>query len=171
MPSMRRILVSLLLSVAPLVATPHPALARSEKILAYPRDSAWSTAVRFIVVDEHAKILEKDAGAGYVLFELKDDGKVYRGSLEVMTLSLDGQTTVRFVVNLVDRPSWMELGMLSRLQQKLRAELGSPTPPPTPKPKESPPKDPKDSRDAKDEPKKDGSRDVSRDEPPLSRAP
>ncbi|MBS1121624.1 MAG: hypothetical protein H6Q90_3852 [Deltaproteobacteria bacterium] len=165
---MRRILASLLLIGATLVAAPGTGLARSEKILAYPRDSAWSTAVRFIVVDEHAKILEKDAEAGYVLFELRDDGKVYRGSLEVMTLSLDGQTTVRFVINLVDRPSWMEIGMLTRLQQKLRAELGSPTPPPTPRPNE-PRKDAPKDKDGKDEPRKDAPKDQP--EPPLSRAP
>jgi len=98
------------------------ASARSEKTLAYQLDQVWPAAVRFLVVDERVKVIEKDADAGYVLFELKDDGKVYRGSLEVMTLSLDGQTTVRFVINLVDRPSWMEIGMLTRLQQKLRAE-------------------------------------------------
>src|SRR5665647_866238 len=58
--------------------------ARSEKTLAYPRDAVWPTAVRFLVVDEHVKVIEKDAEAGYVLFEIKDDGKVFRGSLEVL---------------------------------------------------------------------------------------
>ncbi len=50
------------------------ATARSEKTLAYPRDQVWPTAVRFLVVDERVKVLEKDADAGYVLFELRDEG-------------------------------------------------------------------------------------------------
>ncbi len=162
MHAMRRILASLLLTV--LIAAPGVSLARSDKTLAYPREHAWSTAVRFIVVDEHAKILEKDAEAGYVLFELRDDGKLYRGSLEVMTLEVDGQITVRFIVNLIDRPSWMEIAMLTRLQAKLRAELGSPTPPPPP----ARPKEPRD-ESPKTEPKKDGSKEKA--EPPLSRTP
>ncbi len=168
MRPMRRILASGLLLVALLVAAPSAGLARSDKTLAYPRDQAWATAVRFIAVDEGAKILQKDSEAGYVLFELRDDGKTYRGSLEVVAVTVDGHPSVRFVITLVDRPSWMELSMLQRLQHKLRAELGSPTPPPT-KPK-APPKEPSDpgARPGRDEPPKQAD---PKDEPPLSRVP
>jgi len=150
MQPMRRILVSLVLLVS------VPAWGRSERTLSYLRDQAWPTAVRFLVVDEGAKLVEKDADAGYVLFELRDEGKLYRGSLEVLTTTQDGRANVRFVLNLIDRPSWMEVAMLKRLEAKLRAELGSPTPPPTPK---EAPKD-------KDPPK-----DVPKAEPPLTRSP
>ncbi len=115
--------------------------ARSEKTLAYPRDAAWATAVRFVRVDQGMKILEKDADAGYVLFELRDDGKAFRGSLEVIDVVVDGRHAVKFVVQIADRPSWVEIEMLNRLERKLRAELGSPTPPAA-KPKD-PPKDDK----------------------------
>lgn len=108
---------------------PEPAWARSEKTLAYPRDQVWSTAVRFLAVDERAKITEKDAEAGYVTFELRDEGRPYRGSLEVVAVNHDGHSAVRFVLQIADRPSWMELAMLARLEDKLHAELGSPTPP------------------------------------------
>ena len=118
-----------------------PAWARSEKTLDYQRAEVWPAAVRFLVVDERLKVTEKDAEAGYVLFELRDDGKLFRGSLEVMTVVRDGRTLVRFVLQIEDRPSWVELAMLSRLEVKLRAELGSPSPPPSKNPpKQDPPK-------------------------------
>lgn len=107
--------------------------ARSEKTFAYPRDLAWPTAVRFLRVDEHLKIVEKDADAGYVLFELSDEGKIWRGSLEAIGAVVDGRPTVRFVITIEDRPSYLEGGMLTRLERKLRAELGTPAPPATPK--------------------------------------
>lgn len=114
------------------------AQARSEKTLAYSRDQAWPTAVRFLVVDEHLRVTEKDADAGYVLFELREEGRVFRGSLEVVTVSRDGRTVVRFVLQIADRPSWLEIAMLGRLETKLRAELGAPSPPPSEPPAKPP---------------------------------
>lgn len=119
--------------------------ARSEKTLAYPRDQVWSTAVRFLVVDEHVKVIEKDPEAGYVLFDLKDDGKSYRGSLEVLTVVRERRTSVRFVLQIEDRPDWIEVAMLTRLERKLRTELGSPAPPPA----KDPPKEPSPDEPAK----------------------
>jgi hypothetical protein len=125
-----------LVCVAALAA---PAAARSEKTLAYPREQAWPAAVRFLAVDERLKLTDKDAEAGYVLFELRDEGKVFRGSLEVVAVVESGRPVVKFVLTIEDRPSWLELAMLGRLERKLRAELGSPSPAPSPRP--APPKD------------------------------
>src|SRR3954470_21627105 len=100
---MRRLLASLLL----LAALSSSALARSEKTLAYTREAVWPTAVRFLVVDEHVKITDKDPDTGYVLFELRDEGKTFRGSLEVVTVVRDKRTSVRFVLQIQDRPDWM----------------------------------------------------------------
>jgi hypothetical protein len=135
-------------SVALLAGLASPAWARSEKTVAYPRDQVWPAAVRFLVVDEHARITEKDGEAGYALFELRDDGKTYRGSLEVMAVVRDGRTLVRCVLQIADQPSWFELAMLARLETKLRVELGAPPPPPSPRPDLDPPN--------KDDPKPDG---------------
>jgi len=138
---MRRLLLCLLLA---LPAVSHPAHARSEgRTLGYPRDMVWSTVVRFLAVDERAKVIEKDADAGYVLFEVVDDGKAFRGSLEMLTVPGDGRPNIKFAINIVDRPLWREAGMLQRLEQKIRHELGSPPPPPPPK-KDDAPKDDKD---------------------------
>jgi len=124
--------------IAVLCARGAPAAARSEKTLAYPRDQAWPAAVRFLAVDERLRLVDKDEGAGYVLFELRDEGKRFRGSLEVIPVVEPGRPVVRFVLAIEDRPSWLELAMLGRLERKLRAELGSPAPAPTPRPKEPP---------------------------------
>lgn len=117
--------------LAAVLGAASPALARSEKTLAYSREQAWSPSVRFLAVDERLKLVEKDADAGYVLFELRDDGKLFRGSLEVTTVVIDGRSQVRFILKIEDRPSWLEIAMLQRLERKLRAELGSPAPPPS----------------------------------------
>src|SRR3954463_10397185 len=79
---MRRLLASLLF----VSALGTSALARSEKTLGSTREAGWPTAVRFLVVDEHVKITDKDPDTGYVLFELRDEGKTFRGSLEVVTV-------------------------------------------------------------------------------------
>jgi len=164
------------LAVAAVLALAAPAWARSEKTLAYPRDQVWPTAVRFLVVDERVKVTEKDADAGYVTFELRDDGKTFRGALEVMTVVRDGRTLVRFVLQLEDRPSWLEIAMLTRLETKLRAELGMPSPGPSKdaprEPAKDAPRDGKDGKDGKDAPK-DGKRDEPRrdDGPPVSPTP
>ena len=156
-----------LLSLAIVVALISQAWARSEKTLAYPRDTVWPTTVRFLVVDESAKVIEKDADAGYVLFEIRDEGKLYRGSLEVLTIKVDGRSSVRFVISIPDRPSWMEIAMLQRLERKLRTELGSPNTAPPPK---TPPKDaPKDP--PKDPPKPAPKDDPYEGGPPVSPTP
>jgi hypothetical protein len=138
------------------------AFARSEKTFAYPRDQAWGTAVRFLRVDEELKIVEKDPEAGYVLFELRDDGKTWKGSMEVIGQVVDGRPVVKVVVTIEDRPSYLESGMLTRLERKLRVELGTPAPAPTPK--KPPEKAPDNSPPPADKPKDDGG-------PPVSPTP
>ena len=157
--------------VLALVLSASAAFARSEKTLAYPRDAAWPAAVRFIRVDEGLKIIEKDGEAGYVLFEIKEEGKTFRGSLEVMTVIVDGRTLVRFVVQVEDRPSWTEIAMLTRLERKLRSELGSPAPPPS-KPKPAP--DDKQKDKSKEEKEKDSGNEPKKPDegaPPISPTP
>lgn len=104
------------------------AWARSEKLLGYAPASVWSPLVRFVRVDENLKIVDKDPEAGYVIFELVQDKKVFRGSVEVIPASKD--YGVRVILDVSDRPSYVELAMLERLERKLLAELGpAPSPP------------------------------------------
>lgn len=150
---LRRIAFCLLLATT-------SAYARSEKTLAYPREPAWSTAVRFLRVNAGLKLVEKDAEAGYVIFEYKEDHRTFRGSLELIELVKDGRKVVRFVMTIEDRPSWVELDLLRRLERKLHDELGSPAPDPSPREK---PKDVPKPDDKPAPPKDDG--------PPVSDTP
>lgn len=157
---MRRLALA---SVLALVLLGSQAHARSEKTLAYPREPAWAAAVRFIRVDAGLKVIEKDREAGYVIFELQEDKKTFRGALELVEIVKDGRKLVRFVLTIEDRPSWVEVDLLAKLERKLRAELGSPTPSPTPKPKQDGKPD-----GNKDEPKPASPSD---DGPPVSDKP
>jgi len=164
---MRSALAGLLFSLAIFAGTAH---ARSEKTLAYHRDQAWPAAVRFLRVDAKLKITEKDADAGFVIFEYREDGKTFRGSLEVIDVVKEGRKLVRFVIQIEDRPSWVELEMLTKLERKLRAELGNPAP--SPSPKETPPKkeEPAPDKPADKPADKPGSRPKD-DGPPISDTP
>ncbi|HSD89189.1 MAG TPA: hypothetical protein VLB44_16790 [Kofleriaceae bacterium] len=150
---MRRVLLALLLSTSLGTGLAH---ARSEKTLAYEREPAWQASVRFLRVDAKLKLVEKDADAGYVLFEFTEEKKTFRGSLEVIEVVKDGRKVVRFVMTIEDRPQWVEIDLLTKLERKLRAELGAPAPAPTPKdpppPKKAEPKDPPPKNDKDDGP-------------------
>jgi hypothetical protein len=122
-------LISGLAAAAGLLAgSAGTALARSEKQLGYSPASVWGPLVRFVRVDENLKIVDKDPEAGYLIFELTQDKKVFRGSVEVIAASKEHG--VRFILDVSDRPSYVELAMLERLERKLLAELGpAPSPP------------------------------------------
>ncbi len=150
--------------------------ARTEKTLAYPRIEAWAASVRFIRVDAHLKVTEKDADAGYVLFEVHEDGKTFRGSLELADVTEDGRHAVRFVLTIEDRPSWLELQLMGKLVDKLHAELGEPTPPATTPKDGDAPKDDDKRKDGDEPPTDDKHKDgdkppAGRDGPPISSTP
>jgi hypothetical protein len=94
------------------------ASAKTQRELAYPYAEVWPAMLRFLRVDEKLNILEKDADAGYILFELQDGKKTFRGSAEVAKA---GDAT-RVIITLKDRPSYMEEGLLERFEQKLKEE-------------------------------------------------
>ena len=144
-------LTVLLAVAAPLVVFwPATAAAKSQKKLAYTFEQVWSAAVRFLRVDEGFEIVEKDADAGYVIFTVSDDGKRFRGTMEIVrTGEKADQPGLLLLVGIEDRPAYMEQGILDRFEQKLRAELGSPRPPapaPAPAPSPSGPERPKEER-------------------------
>ncbi len=106
------------------------------------------------------------------MFELKDDGKVFRGSLELIAFELDGRKVVRFVANIEDRPGWIETKMLERLERKLRVELGAPAPAQHPREPRDP-EPPKDDAPKKDPPppRRPKDPDPIDDGPPISPTP
>jgi hypothetical protein len=113
------------------------AAAKTERTASYTFEQVWPTAVRHLVVDEGFTVVEKDPDVGYVLFQVRDDGKVFSGALEVMRQKeSSGRSAVRLVLRIGDRPAYMEAGVLDRMLAKLREEHGDP--PPASKPDEKP---------------------------------
>jgi hypothetical protein len=133
MATMRRELVLAAALALVLAIAPRAASARSERTVGHAFKRVWPTAVRFLRIDEHLELVDKDADAGYVVFELRDKGKVFRGSLELIALSEDDRPAgVRLVVTIDGRPEYTESGLLDRLLDKLHRELGeddAPSPP------------------------------------------
>lgn len=158
------------LALAALVlALPALAHARNEKAMGYSPKDVWSPTVRFVRVDENLAILERDAELGYILFELREDKKVFRGSVEIIAASADHG--VRVIVDIRDRPSYVEVAMLERLERKLLAELGpAPAPPKKEKAPERP-NAPDDSGDGGSGTKGKGARKAERRREPLPEAP
>jgi hypothetical protein len=115
------------------------ALAKAEVSTAYPYEQVWPAAVRFLRIDAGLTIVDKDSEAGYVVFELREDGKTFTGALELVR-SRDGDAPrVKLLLRIDDRPQYMEAGLLHRLLDKLRTEYGPPEPvrpaaPPPPSP-------------------------------------
>jgi hypothetical protein len=108
---------------------PGPAAAKSQKKVSYSYEQVWPAAVRFLRVDEGFEITEKDVEAGYVIFVVAEDGKRFRGSMEIVRISgKDEPPALLLLIGIEDRPEYMEQGILDRFEQKLRAELGAPRP-------------------------------------------
>ena len=122
------------------VAVPALAHAKSQRVVRYSFEQVWPAAIRFLRVDSGLEILERDAEAGYVLFELSEENKRFRGALELVRIVDDrDRPALRMILHIEDRPSYMELALLKRLERKLRDELGpprEPAPKPKPRPKE-----------------------------------
>ncbi len=137
MPKALPVTLLLLLSLSILGA--GSAEAKSTRKVSHAYERVWPTAVRFLRIDEGLKIVEKDADSGYVLFELRDEGKVFSGSVEVVRREDDAQRdAVELIVRIQKRPSYMEHALLNRLLRKIRDELGNPKAPPR---KKTPPKE------------------------------
>lgn len=101
------------------------AMAKAERTVSYSAEVVWPTAVRHIRVDEGHEIVDKDAETGYVLFEVVDGGKSYRGALELVSLNKDDDgdsPRVKLILRIDDRPEYMETAILERLEKKLRSE-------------------------------------------------
>jgi hypothetical protein len=127
----RELLCALSCAAALLLAA-GPAEARSAREARYSFEQAWSTAIRHLRVNEGFAITEKDEDVGYVVFTLKDDGKVFAGALEVIRFKDRGRPAVRLVLTIEDRPSYMEDAILERMLGKLREEHGEPPAPSPP---------------------------------------
>jgi hypothetical protein len=95
----------------------------------------WSTTVRFLRVDRGYTIKEKDPDAGYLLFELKEGQRTYKGSLELVPARAgSGRQETQAIVTLPELPRHYEALLSEKLAAKVKEELGVPPPPPRPTP-------------------------------------
>ncbi len=140
----RHLLATFCMLAAVLLTTPAPALAKAETTTQYPYEQVWPAAVRFVRIDAGFEILDKDAEAGYILFRVSEQGKQFRGALELVRIRDDrDRPAVKLILHIEDRPSYMERGLIERLEQKLREQLGPLRPRPQPKqPPAKPEQDP-----------------------------
>jgi len=139
------------------------AQAKSASSLPYPTADVWAAAVRYLRVDRGFPIREKDAQAGYVLFDYADGGKTFHASLELVALTDgDGRTSTEVVITVPDLPQRYEMLLLGELGAKVRQERG-PAPPARAK---SPPAEP-----ARDAPKSRGEPDGGLPRAPTIPAP
>lgn len=124
------------------------AVARIEEPLEYTKAQSFSTALRFLRVDNGYKVVEQDIDSGYMLFEYptRNSSSVTSGSIEVV----DRGETVALVIQLPQMPSYHERHLADGLLKKLRADYGEPPKREPAKPVEPPeekPKPPKEEND------------------------
>jgi hypothetical protein len=118
-----------------LLAAAGPAWAKSNQVVSYPPADVWPTAIRYLRLDRGATIREKDAESGYVLFDLPEEKKSYKGALElVRTTDGDEREATRIIVSLPDLPRHYELTLLEKLAAKIKDDYGTPAPAPPKKP-------------------------------------
>jgi hypothetical protein len=115
------------------------AQARSFGLVSYPIADVWPSAVRFLRIDRHCTIREKDEPSGYILFDWPEGQKIYKGSIEfIRTSDHEGRDATRLVVSLPDLPRHFEQIVIDKLGVKLREDRGSPAPAPPPRKPQEP---------------------------------
>jgi hypothetical protein len=128
-----RLVLGLALSVV--VNTPGSALARVEEDLPWSYTQVFQGSIRLVRVDLGCTITERDAEAGFLLFDYESSGRLHHGSIELSpTRARDGSEVVRVVVQIPTLPSYVERMIVNRLERKLRDEIGEPLRPRAPAP-------------------------------------
>lgn len=142
--------LSILIGFLFLASLSQPAAARIDKKVTYTESVVWRCAIRFIRVDQHFKIIEKDKDSGYLLFEYTEEGRMYHGSLEIMPMVEQNLRYVRVKIRIEDQPSYVESLLYNKFHKKLRSEYGDAPPAKLnelPKPKVTEPEDKGDDND------------------------
>ncbi len=134
------------------MATQPLALIENRRVLSYPFDQVWPTAIRYLRVDRGYTIVDRDAEAGYILFDFPVDGDARgSGSLEMFAMEdASGRPSVQVSVSTGAGPVHLPSSIVDGLAAKVRAERGQPAPPP-PKDEPEPDQKPKQKPD-QDEP-------------------
>lgn len=116
------------------------ALLEHRRVLSYPFEQVWPTAIRYLRIDRGYKVTDRDEQAGYILFEFSlDGGRIGSGSVEMFaTEDAAGRPSVSVAVNTGAGPVHLPNSILDGIAAKVRAERGQPVDPP--KHEQPPPK-------------------------------
>ena len=114
------------------VALLSPATSQAKKIADFRHtyDRVWGAAVRMIRVDQDYAIKDRDEAVGDFLFDYRDDGRNYPGSVELVRIEDQGGGPIRAVIQIPAMPSYIERMLLDKLRKKLISEFGEPAPAP-----------------------------------------
>jgi hypothetical protein len=123
------------------------------RVVPYPMAQVWPTALRYLRVDRGYTLVDRDAEAGYVLFDFpigegssdrEEETRVGRGSLELLaTEDASGRPSVKVHVSTDAGPTHLPHAIAEGLAAKLKRERGQPAPPPPRSPGPGPsPKEP-----------------------------
>ncbi len=121
--------------------SPATGQAKKTEDFRHSYEQVWGAAIRLIRVDQGYPIKDRDPEVGYFLFDYRDDGRMYPGSVELVRIEDEGGGPIRAVVQIPAMPSYIERMLLDKLKKKLMDEYGEPLPPPPKKhkPDEAPP--------------------------------
>jgi hypothetical protein len=114
--------------------------ARKQSEYRYPYERVWNTALRMVRVDMRLPVTDRDAEAGYLLFDYVDHNRRFPGSIELVKRDRDDVPVVTAVIQVQGMPSYVEQMLLDKLERKLRDEVGEPLQPKKPAPEK--PKEP-----------------------------
>jgi hypothetical protein len=134
---------SALLALSLVAGSGSFAQAKTSRKVSHAYDKVWPASVRFLRIDAGLEIIEKDVDSGYVLFTLEEEGRVFRGAMELIRRKDSrNRDAVELIIDIEDRPSYMEHALLDKMLKKIRLELGLPKDPdsppaPAPAPKEA----------------------------------
>jgi len=116
-----------------------PAVGQAKKTsdFRHTYDQVWGAAIRLIRVDQGYPIKDRDQTVGYFLFDYRDDGRMYPGSVEMVRIEDQGGGPIRVVIQIPAMPSYIERMLLDKLKKKLVDEYGEVDPPPKKPPAET----------------------------------
>jgi len=133
-----RVWAAILMTFA--LLSPATSQAKKTADFRHSYEQVWGAAIRLIRVDQGYPIKDRDQTVGYFLFDYRDDGRLYPGSVELVRIEDQGGGPIRAVIQIPAMPSYIERMLLDKLRKKLVDEYGEPAPPPK-KPAEPAPED------------------------------
>jgi len=123
-----KVLAASLIALA--LLSPTRSQAKKTEDFRHSYEQVWGAAIRLIRVDQGYPIRDRDDTVGYFLFDYRDDGRSYPGSLELVRIDDRGSGAIRVVIQIPAMPSYIERMLLDKLAKKVIDEYGEPPPPP-----------------------------------------